>query len=92
MMLALVHHLIVNERVPLRMIFSLAAKLTTDLLIVEYVDPADEQFQKIARGREPLHRELSEPVFESAAKVEFEIAGSAPVTASRRVYTLRKKK
>jgi SAM-dependent methyltransferase len=91
LMLALVHHLIVNERVPLPLIFSLVAKLTTDLLVIEYVDPSDAQFQAIARGRDVLHRDLNEASFEQAAKELFEIAASAPVTASRRIYVLRKK-
>lgn len=92
MMLALVHHLIVNERIPLRLIFSLAAKLTTDLLVIEYVDPGDEQFQRIVRGREALHRDLTEAAFEQAAVEQFEIAASVPVTPSRRIYTLRKRR
>src|SRR5262249_42799167 len=57
MMLALLHHLVVNERVPLDRIVDLAATLTTRLLIAEYVDPKDPQFKMIARGRDALHRD-----------------------------------
>src|SRR5262249_47603899 len=48
LMLALIHHLLVNERVPIDGIFELVAALTAKVAIVEYVDPADAQFQRIA--------------------------------------------
>jgi len=91
LMLALLHHLMVAERVPLDMIFTLAASLTTSLLIVEYVDPADEQFRRIARGRDHLHADLSAQTFEEAALRHFEIVSSVQVTPTRTLYTLRKR-
>ena len=39
LMLALVHHLLVTERIPLDEILRLAAELTTSLLVVEFVPP-----------------------------------------------------
>ena len=51
LMLALVHHLMVSERIPLTQILSLAAELTTDLLIVEFVSPGDPMFRRLLRGR-----------------------------------------
>lgn len=84
-------HLIVNERVPLRRIFSLAARLTTDLAILEYVDPRDPRFQQIVRGREALHADLTEAAFERAAADHFDVAESVAVTPFRRIYTLRKR-
>jgi SAM-dependent methyltransferase len=57
LMLALMHHLVVNERVPLNRIFELAAQLTRRWLLIEYVDPSDPQFRRIARGRDMLHRD-----------------------------------
>ena len=91
-MLALVHHLLVNERVPLDSIFDLAALLTTRLLIVEYVDPADPQFRSMARGRDALHRDLTVDSFELAAQRLFEIAGAQAVTPTRRIYILEKRR
>jgi SAM-dependent methyltransferase len=92
LMLALLHHLLVNERVPLDSIFDLAASLTTRLLIVEYIDPADPQFRSIARGRDALHRDLTADSFEFAARRLFEIAGTQAVTPTRRIYTLEKRR
>lgn len=90
LMLAVLHHLFVNERIPLDHIFDLAAELTTCLAIVEYVDPADAQFQRIARGRDALHRHLTTASFEAAARRHFALVASCEITSTRRVYTLQK--
>ncbi len=89
-MLALVHHLVVSERVPLPGIFELAANLTNSWTIVEYVDPADSQFQRISRGRDSLHRDLTRQSFEYAASERFEIVESLEVTPTRCLYLLGK--
>ena len=56
LMLAVIHHMLVTERVPLAEIIDLAAELTTNLLIIEYVAPDDSMFRRLTRGREELHR------------------------------------
>ena len=43
LLLALVHHLVVNERPPLSEIFALTAELTTKFAVIEYIDPTDPQ-------------------------------------------------
>jgi SAM-dependent methyltransferase len=91
LMLALTHHLVVNERVPLDRIFELAAQLTRGLLVIEYVDPSDPQFRRIARGRDALHRDLTQSSFESAARRRFQVADSIAVTRTRVIYTLEQK-
>lgn len=88
LMLALAHHLIVNERAPLDLIFDLLARLTRSRAVVEYVDPADPPFQRIARGRDALHRDLTPASFEAAARRRFAIVAATPVTPTRTVYTL----
>jgi hypothetical protein len=90
-MLALLHHLLVNERAPLAAILQLAADPTTRWAIVEYVDPRDANFQRIARGRDALHRDVTQDGFESAAARWFEIVETAATSATRRIYLLRKK-
>jgi SAM-dependent methyltransferase len=72
LMLALVHHLTVGEGVPLVEVAGLAAELTRDLLIVEYVDPSDPQFHRLARGRDTLFAGLDRRAFESAFARHFE--------------------
>jgi SAM-dependent methyltransferase len=90
LLLALLHHLLVSERAPLAEIFALAAELTTQFAVVEYIDPADAQFQQIARGRGELHRELTRESFESAAGRFFQVVEAHDVSPSRRIYLLRK--
>jgi hypothetical protein len=67
LLLAILHHLLVNERALLPEIFALAAQLTTQFAVMEYVDPADPQLHRVARGRDSLHRALSHESFECAA-------------------------
>lgn len=90
--LALIHHLLVSERVPLPEIVSLAAELTTALLVIEFVAPEDAMFRRLTRGREHLHASLTRAVFEETCRERFDIVRSLEVEAStRRLYLLRKK-
>ena len=90
LMLALIHHLLVTERIPLDRIFDLVADLTARWAIVEYVDPADPQFQRLARGRDALYNHLTPAAFESCALRCFRILESRNVTPTRRIYLLSK--
>jgi hypothetical protein len=58
---------------------------------MEYVDPGDAQFRRIARGRDALHRDLTPEVFEDAARQRFEMVESRAVTPTRTVYTFERK-
>lgn len=91
-MLAVVHHLLVTERIPLREIFDLAAELTTDHLIIEFIEPDDPMFVRIARGRDHLYNGLTLEVFENTCRKHFDIVRSEwTPRLSRRLYHLRKK-
>ena len=59
LMLAVIHHMLVTERVPLADILDLAAELTTNLLVIEFIAPDDSMFQRLTRGREELHKDLT---------------------------------
>jgi SAM-dependent methyltransferase len=91
MMLAVLHHIIVQDRIPLRDALKLAADLTTDALIIEFVPPTDPLFRKIARGRDHLHTDFTKAAFEAAASEFFHIASSENLPETERiVYFLRK--
>jgi SAM-dependent methyltransferase len=64
MMLAVIHHMLVTERIPLEEILQLASELTTDLLIIEFVPPDDPMFRLITRGNDRLYEYLNREVFE----------------------------
>ena len=92
MMLAVVHHMLVQERIPLREIFRLAADLTTDALIVEFVPPNDPMFRSLARGRDHLHADLTKESFMNAASEFFKIIKSNQLDQSERTAFLMRKK
>ncbi len=90
LMLAVLHHLLVTERIPLEEVLDLASELTTDLLIIEFVDPKDEMFQTIARGREHLHAALTVDAFEAACRRRFQIVRTKQLDGvHRKLYLLR---
>jgi len=92
LMLALIHHLLVTERVPLEEILRLACELTNRLLVIEFVEPQDAMFRQLTRGRAALHASLNAEVFERACEKYFEIMRSLPLPGSmRRMYCLKKK-
>ncbi|HEV8524121.1 MAG TPA: class I SAM-dependent methyltransferase, partial [Terriglobales bacterium] len=72
LMLALVHHLVVSERIPLEEILDLAAEMTRDLLIIEYVSSEDPMFRRLTRGREELHRDFTQAYFEAVCARHFD--------------------
>lgn len=92
LMLAVIHHLLVTERVPLREIIALAAEMTTRFAVIEYVGPADPMFRKLTRGRDALHASLTPQVFEAECSVEFEIIQKQPIAGTERcLYLLRRR-
>jgi SAM-dependent methyltransferase len=92
LMLAVIHHMLVCERIPLDEILSLAAEMTTDLLIVEFVAPDDPMFHRLARGREHLFKGLTNDVFRNTCLQRFDIIRRRQLAgASRWIYLLKKR-
>jgi SAM-dependent methyltransferase len=92
LMLALIHHMLVTERIPLEEIIHFAADVTTNLAVIEYVPPDDPLFRRLTRGRESLFQGLSPDMFEATCRTRFEILRSGPVGATtRRLYLLQRK-
>jgi SAM-dependent methyltransferase len=92
LMLALIHHLLVTERIPLEEILRLAYDVTNSLLVIEFVEPDDDMFRRLTRGREALHTSLNAAVFEQACAPYFEIVRSLALPGTqRRMYCLKRK-
>ncbi|HTY87611.1 MAG TPA: methyltransferase domain-containing protein [Candidatus Acidoferrum sp.] len=92
LMLALIHHLLVTERIPLEEILRLAYELTRSLLVVELVEPQDAMFRRLTRGREQLHASLDAKMFEQACMPYFEIVRSLALPGTRRrLYCLKRR-
>lgn len=91
LMLAVLHHLLVTDRIPLDEVIDVAADITRRSLVIEYVDPADPMFRQIARGRESLHTGLSIDTFTRSCERRFEVAASQEISPTRRLFHLRKR-
>lgn len=91
--LAVLHHLLITERVPLDDVMDLAAELTTGIAVIEFVEPSDSMFRRLTRGRDHLHANLSVSVFEGSCRRHFEVVRSARLTGGyRHLYLLKKKR
>ncbi len=91
MMLAVIHHLMVTERIPLSEILELMAEITTNILIIEFVPPDDPMFRQIARGRDHLFEYLNEEVFREVCQKHFKILRSEKLADSNRQMFLLQK-
>jgi SAM-dependent methyltransferase len=93
MMLAVVHHMLATERVPLDEILAVASELTTDWAIIEFVAPVDPMFRGLSRGRDELYAYLTPELFERTARERFDIVRQRKFEGSERtMYILRKRK
>jgi len=72
-MLALIHHLLVSDQIPLSKVLSLAAQITKRYLVIEYISPDDPQFKRLSRGRDALYNHLNIDYFESVVALSFKI-------------------
>lgn len=92
LMLAVIHHMLVTERIPLDEIVDLVAEITTDILVIEYVSPEDSMFRRLTRGRENLFAYLSTEVFEECCRRHFDIVRVQHLENTERwLYLMRKK-
>ncbi len=89
-MLAVVHHMMVSDGIPLDEILSMAAELTRDSVIIEFIAREDPMFQQILRGRDELYADYNQQAFEAACQERFTIERrESPDGATRTLYWLR---
>lgn len=86
MVLALLHHLIVTERVPLEFVVRLLFDLEAPFLLIEWVSPSDSRFRQIASTHGDLYANLSDATFERALERHFCIVERMPVSKTRKLY------
>jgi hypothetical protein len=67
LMLAVVHHLLLHDQIPLKNIARLIAGLCRHTLLLEWVPVSDPMFQKLLRGREHLYGSITEQDWQEAA-------------------------
>jgi SAM-dependent methyltransferase len=92
-MLAVVHHMLVTERIPLEDLLELADDLSRGYVLIEFVAPPDPMFQRIVRGRDELYSHISPAWFETAALSRFELVRSEQIDGlSRWLYLFRRRR
>jgi SAM-dependent methyltransferase len=93
MFLAVAHHILVTERIPLEDLLALADELSRDYVLIEFVAPADPMFQRIVRGRDELYSHFSPAWFEAAAMARFELVRSERLNGLHRwLYLFRRRR
>jgi SAM-dependent methyltransferase len=86
--LALIHHLLVRERVPLERIIAHLARQTTRWAIIEWVPPEDPQFERLAGPNKHLYSSLTLAHFRNVLQNGFQICAESPLSNSKRVLFL----
>jgi hypothetical protein len=87
--LALIHHLVIGNNVPLPRVVQFLRDCGK-WLIIEFIPKEDSQVQKMLAMRKDIFPGYTQAGFEKAFGAGFEILASAPVEASnRRIYLMR---
>jgi SAM-dependent methyltransferase len=93
MFLAVLHHVLVTERIPLEDLLGLADDLSRDFVLCEFVAPQDPMFRRIVRGRDELYAHFSPAWFEAAATARFELVRSEKLDGLHRwLYLFRRRR
>jgi SAM-dependent methyltransferase len=90
MMLAVIHHLLLLEQIPLRSIMQLCHQLTRRFLIVEWVPATDSMFVSLMRGRDDLYGSLSERDFLTSCESLFSIVSQETLGNGRILFLLER--
>ncbi len=90
LMLAVIHHLLLMEQIPLGSIVELCHRLTRLHLIVEWVPVSDPMYQSLMRGRDSLYGSLSEADLHTACDGRFLLLERHPLDNGRVLYLFEK--
>ena len=91
MMLAVLHHLLLRNQIPMERIAALCSNLTTRHLILEWVPPTDPKFQELLRGRDAIYAHITESSFRDAFAEHFTTIDELTLANGRTMLRLQKK-
>jgi SAM-dependent methyltransferase len=91
MMLAVLHHLLLRNQIPLDRIAALCSSLTTRHLILEWVPATDVKFQELLRGRDAIYTHITEAAFREAFALHFTTVDELTLENGRIMLYLKKK-
>jgi SAM-dependent methyltransferase len=90
LMLAVIHHLILMEQIPISSILDLAYRLTWRYLVIEWVPVTDPMFQSLMRGRDTLYGSLTEDDLLTACQGRFHTLRRQPLENGRILFLFAK--
>ena len=91
MMLAVLHHLLLRNQIPMDRIATLCSSLTTQHLILEWVPPTDPKFQALLRGRGTIYSHITEAAFRKAFGEFFTTVNELALANGRIMLHLQKR-
>ena len=90
LMLAVIHHLVLMEQIPLPAILALCHRLSRRHLVIEWVPVEDPMFQSLMRGRDSLYGSLTEADLLAACSGLFQTVDRQPLENGRVLFHLEK--
>ena len=90
MMLAVIHHLILLDQIPIPEILDLCRRLTRRHLLIEWVPVSDPMFQSLMRGRDSLYGALTASDFLEACASHFHLLRSTQLENGRTLFLFEK--
>jgi SAM-dependent methyltransferase len=90
MMLAVLHHLLLRNQVPMDRVAALCNSLTTRHLVLEWVPPTDPKFQELLRGRDAIYTHITEAAFRDAFAQYFTVVDELTLANGRIMLHLQK--
>ncbi len=90
LMLAVIHHLILMEQIPIGEILDLVYRLTWRYVVVEWVPVGDPMFQSLMRGRDELYGALTEEDLLAACVGRFHTLRRQPLENGRVLFLFAK--
>ncbi len=90
LMLAVIHHLLLMEQIPLPSIVALCHRLTRRHLIIEWVPVNDPMYQSLMRGRDSLYGSLSEADLLTACTGSFHMLDRQELSNGRVLFLFEK--
>jgi SAM-dependent methyltransferase len=90
LMLAVIHHLVLMEQIPLPAILALCHRLTQRFLVIEWVPVEDPMYQSLMRGRDTLYGSLTEADLLTACDGRFRVLNRNALENGRILFLFEK--
>lgn len=91
LMLAVLHHLLLNSQIPMREIAALVSRIAGKDLIIEWVPSSDIRFQELLRGRGSLYGHITEDSFREAFQEYFIVEQEALLDNGRILLHMKRR-